>query len=143
MVCQQNNNNVNHCELYFLAGSTRQGKLDARVCTDLMQLHSLAARGIGRYDPDNFAWGSGEAGWQTANNPDTGGPLDIVLSPDVWNHVVISADHHSKPPVINIWVQGQLIGAAPYPERALQCPPGTYLGMYELARPDNWWNTPH
>ena len=61
-----------------------------------------------------FAWGSGEAGWQEF--PDN----DFTLSPDAWNHVVISADHRSKPPTISVWLDGQLQGQMDYRERATQ-----------------------
>ena len=69
------------------------------------------SRSICRY---YFAWGSGEAGWQ--NFPDN----DFTLSPDAWNHVVISADHRSKPPTISVWLDGQLQGQMDYQERATQ-----------------------
>ena len=78
---------------------------------------------------DYFAWGSGDAGWQDAVDSNTGAPIDISLDSTVWNHVVISADHQSKPPVINVWVQGQLVGSAPYPTRAVQCPPGAHMTL--------------
>ena len=49
---------------------------------------------------DHFAWGAGEAGWQesTWQAEGTPFPCDIHLDPSIWNHVVITANHHHKPP---------------------------------------------
>ena len=63
--------------------------------------------------------------------------MQIVLDPTVWNHIVISANHHHKPPVVEYYNQGVLVGSGAYTTPAVQCPPGTTLeigdGWYLLA----------
>ena len=98
------------------------------VCQQNWTPEFTAALAAGTANPNSyqFAWGTGPGGWMDPVSAD-GQQVDFVLDPTIWNHVVISADHHAKPPVINIWVQGVLTGVVPYPEPAVQCPPGTTL----------------
>ena len=110
--------------------------------------HDCAAGGVGIVCQQQggttnsyyFGYGMG-AGWNDVTDA-SGAQIPIVLDPTVWNHVVISANHHAKPPVIEVWNGGALVGTHDYQVMAVQCPPGTTLEIGDgWARGDSRrWN---
>ena len=108
------------------------------VCQQDWSAEFQAALAAGTANPNTYAfgWGTGPTGWQVPV-PADGTPMQIVLDPTVWNHIVISANHHHKPPVVEYYNQGVLVGSGAYTTPAVQCPPGTTLeigdGWYLLA----------
>ena len=91
-------------------------------------MRAQAALAAGTADPNTyrFGWGTGPTGWREGESTD-GRPMQIVLDPTIWNHIVISANHHHKPPVVEFYNQGELVASGSYTLPAVQCPPGTTL----------------
>ena len=55
-----------------------------------------------------FAWGAGDAGWQSATDSN-GVESFFILDPAIWNHIVIVANHRAKPRVVSVYQQGVLL----------------------------------